>query len=156
MNPLFLTVLKGAAPYLVAGALGFFAAWWMQGLRVTAVEQDFKEYRLAQDVLATKAEAKATADREASGIEYAKKLEVLRDDSEIFKRCIAAGKCTGLPKQPAMPGLKLQTSVGLNGTGPNTVPAAGEPTTPQVILDCAQTTLMNNALQADIEKQGAK
>lgn len=152
MNPLLLTALRSALPYLLAGAAGFASAYWIQGLRITSAVQEFAQYKLDEQRQAQEAKVKADEQRAATAAGYHKQLEALENDNEIYRRCIAAGKCGGMPKQPAMPGLKLQATTGITRPGTDAVPAAGEPA-PQVVLDCAKTTLMLNRLQDDIERQ---
>lgn len=148
-----LPILRMIWPYLLAASVGFAGAWYIQGLRVESAKNEFEAYKVEQQRLLNEANLAAEKRRKESSDEYRKNLGKLKEDGEAFKRCVAAGKCGGLLQHvPSCPGSKVPTSIGTNGTSTNAVPSAGE-SAPQVIEDCAITTLQLNQLQADIEKQ---
>lgn len=161
----FLSALRLFWPYLIAFALGGViagnGAWQIQGQRLTSAEQRFTQYK--QDQTTQRQAAQDAADKQRKESEHAHfiktdelKKQVLAGD--VFRRCVDAGKC-GRVQQPAAAacsGVRLPSAVGLNGTIADTVPARPEPAAdsePEVIGDCAITTLQLNDLQADIEAQ---
>ncbi len=157
----WLSILRLIAPYAICVAIGFGAAWKVQGLRVTAAEQDLVEYQQAQVQAQIEAEKAAERRRKETADEYQSKLASLEADHETYKRCVAAGKCGArvvrvrdLPNS-AVSGISPPGRV--DESRPDTVPAAGEVAAEDGILkDCARTTLQLNQLQADIEKQWGK
>ena len=166
MSPLVGTLIKSALPYTIAAAVGFGAAWWVQGLNVTAAKNDrdrianqYGNYKVEQQRLKNEAEAKAEQRRKETEDEWARKYEQLEKDGNAFRRCVAAGKCGGLrvvPACPGGPGLRLPAAGGADGGGGSAVPPPGEPAAqdePEVIRDCAKVQLRLNELQADIERQ---
>jgi len=154
MNPLFLTFLKGAIPYLIAAIAGFSLAFGIQELRLTAVEQDFREYKL--DVLAEierQTDIANTKRKKASNdyIQAKADLKKAIDTGEVFKRCVAAGKC-GVRNNPvySCTDNRIPTTGEPDGVGTNPVSTSvGD----AAINECATTTLMLNKLQTDIESQ---
>lgn len=149
-----LPLLRMFAPYLIAAGVGVSAAWYIQGVRLDAAHNEFEEYKNEQQRLINEATAKADKQREESANEYRKNIEKLKADGKAFERCVAAGKCGGVSGMPNGSGVKLSPSGGIDATGTNTIPSP-RGIAPQVIEECAQTTLQLNSLQADIEKQGA-
>lgn len=155
MNPLMLK----AAPYVIAAALAFGLAWWIQGLRITAAEQEFKDYRQEQVRLIQEAEDAADKQRIDAGKAYNDMAKGLADEiakGEVFKRCVAAGRCgSRVSNVPAGSGIRLPPPGSVDGTSANTVPLAGEPAeeSSQLANDCAVTTLMLNQLQTGVEAQ---
>lgn len=150
-----LPLLRFIAPYLIAAGVGFSGAWYVQGVRLDAAHNEFAAYKTEQQRLINEATAKADKQREESADEYRKNVAKLKADGEVFRRCVAAGKCGGLSGVPGGSGIKLSASGGIDATGTDTIPAAGG-STPQVLIDCAATTLQLNSLQSDIEKQSEK
>ena len=159
MNPLALTILKRLIPFAIAAALGFSAAWYIQGLRITAAKQDFTTY--VQQIRQEAQDAKDEADRqrEQAQRDYAaasKQLEDALARGDALSRCIAAGKCRGMPKQPVCAGSSaapVQAPTGVDGASADAVFAAASVANEGVIADCARTTLQINQLQADIKAQ---
>lgn len=138
------------APYLIAAALafgsGFSAAWYLQGVRLTSARNDLVEYKvqIADNVRHEQEVAQKQQTETANA--WARNLEAIRADNDGLRRCIAAGKCRGLPVVPVCgPALKLPASGRPDETGAYAVSDA-------LIKDCQVTTGMLNALQADIEK----
>lgn len=156
------SLLRAAAPYAIAAAVGFGAAWWLQGVRLDAernatakVQTDFDNWKVEQQRLKNEADAKAEQRRKETQDEWIAKYEQLRRDGEAYRRCVAAGKCGGLRVVPACPrgaDSGVPAPERTDAPGADAVPPAGE-SAPPVIEDCAMTTLMLNQLQADIEKQ---
>lgn len=149
---IFLSFLRMAWPYLLAASVGFGAAWNLQGLRLDAANNKFDAYKVEQQRLINEAKEKADKQREESEHDFKLKLDKLKADGDIFKRCVASGKCGGMLGVSPNPSPKLSPSGQPNATGADTVSTAGGDA-PQVVIDCAQTTLQLNQLQADIEKQ---
>ena len=162
MNPLFLRII----PVAISAAAGFAIAWWIQGLRVTAAEQEVtaaeqahKDY--VQQLTQESQDAKAEADRQRDQAQrdYAaasKQLEDAIARGDALSRCIAAGKCRGMPKQPVCAGSStpgLQAPSGIDDSSADAVFAAASVADEGVIADCARTTLQINQLQADIKAQ---
>lgn len=145
--------LKFFWPYLVAASIGFGGAWEVQAVRLDAANNRLVAYK--NEVVQAKAEAKDAAEkqRKETDDEYAENLATLANDHDAaYQRCIAAGKCRGMRPVPSCSGNGISPPVRPDGSGTDAVPAAGEPA-PEVITDCARTTLMINQLQADIAKQ---
>lgn len=155
-------ILRFAAPYAIAASVGFGAAWWVQGVRIDAAKNDtaevqnaFLTYHNEQERLALEKEREQIRRQEATTKDWKEKLDALKNDHEVYRRCVAAGRCGGLRPVSAAPGghgIRLSAASGTDDSGADPVPAAGEPA-PPVVLDCAETTLQLNILQADIEAQ---
>lgn len=154
----WLTIARFALPYAICLIVGFGIAWQLQGLRVTAVQQDFEEYKLEQQRLKNEAEIAAEKRRKETIDEYQTKIDVLEADHDTYKRCVAAGKCGArtirVPVLPDRTGLRVPPSGGVAETRTDAIPAPGEVAAEdEVLKDCARTTLQLNQLQDDIEKQ---
>ena len=159
MNPLALALLKRLIPFAIAAALGFSAAWYIQGLRTTAAKQDFTTY--VQQIRQEAQDAKDEADRqrEQAQRDYAaasKQLEDALSRGDALSRCIAAGKCRGMPKQPVCASSSdpsVSTANGVDEASADAVFAAARVADEGVIADCARTTLQINQLQQSIRLQ---
>ena len=166
MSPFALALLKRLIPFAIAAAIGFGMAWSIQGLRITAAEQatvdakqDFTTF--VQKVRQEAQDAKDEADRqrEQAQRDYATASQQLEDAiarGDALSRCIAAGKCRGVPKRPvcaSSPAASVQTPIGVDEAGADAVFAAASVADEGVIADCARTTLQINQLQADIKAQ---
>ena len=166
MSPIVFALLKRLLPFVIAAAIGFGLAWSLQGLRLTAVEQEViaaeqahKEY--VQQLTQEAQDAKDEADRQRDQAQrdYAaasKQLEDAIARGDALSRCIAAGKCRGMPKQPVCAGSStpgLQAPSGIDDSSADAVFAAASVADEGVIADCARTTLQINQLQADIKAQ---
>ena len=157
----WLPILRLIAPYVIIFAIGFGAAWQIQGLRVTAAEQDLVDYKQSQAQAQIEAEKAAEKRRKETADEYQKKLDSLEHDHDTYRRCVAAGKCGArivrVRDVPDGTGIRVPSAGGANAAGADAVPAAGEVAAEDGILkDCARTTLQLNQLQSDIEKQWGK
>lgn len=159
MNTLILGALRAAVPYLAAGAVGFGLAWQIQGLRVESVEIEFDRYKIDQADAFIKAAEAADRQRKDSAHAYREKQAELDKQiaaGDAYRRCVAAGKCGALTiRVPvgatcASPG--LPPGAGADAAGTDAVPA-GDVAAPEVIGDCAVTTLRLNELQGAIEGQ---
>lgn len=166
MNPLALALLKRLIPFAIAAAFGFGAAWSIQGLRITAAKQETVDAKqdfttFVQKVRQEAQYAKDEADRQRDQAQrdYAaasKQLEDAIARGDALSRCIAAGKCRGMPKQPvcaSSPAPGLQAPIGVDEASADAVFAASSVADEGVIADCARTTLQINQLHADIKAQ---
>ena len=159
-NPMVLLALLAAA--FVAGATsGGSFAWWVQGVRLTAAEQNHTAY--VQNLKAQEQENRDKADRkrEVAAQQYADLERRLNDEIEsgvVYRRCVAAGKCGARVLKPTScsASIRIQTVSGVDEAGANAIPAGREPAAEgadDVVSDCAVTTLRLNRLQAEIEGQ---
>lgn len=166
-------VLAIAVAIFAAGATtGGGTAWWIQGLRVTSAQQDTKEikasfdkYVLDQQVLDFRNREAAFTQREKQEKDYAdlsKALDKEITDGQVYRRCVAAGRC-GVRNDPMPPGSGNGLSTaGLTheGSADAVSPGAGAAAPSEegdqcraIADDCAVTTLMLNRLQIGIESQ---
>lgn len=155
MNPLVIQFFRCLLPYAVALGLGFSAAFYIQGIRIQAVKNEFNAYKTEQQRLKNEAEIAAEKRRKETADEYERKLKELGSAYDGYRRCVALGKCNGLQSMPGGAGSGISTPGGANANSTNPVPAAGG-VAPEVIGDCMNTTLQLNELQRDIEKQMKK
>lgn len=166
MNPILLALLKRLIPFAIAAAVGFGLAWSIQGLRITAAKQEtitaeqaHKDYvqQLTQEAQDAKDEADRQRDESQKAYAAASiQLEDALARGDALSRCIAAGKCRGMPKQPVCAGssaASLSTPIGVDEASADAVFAAASVADEGVIADCARTTLQINQLQADIRTQ---
>lgn len=160
-NPMVLVWIV-LASFAAGAASGGSAAWWIQGLRITSVEQEFTSYK--QAIKEQELHHKAAEDqrRQDAAIEYAAQQGVLNHEIEkgdVYRRCVAAGKCGARVLKPTAcsASVRLPSFGGIDGCGANAVPAARESAAeneaPEVVSDCAVTTLRLNHLQDAIELQ---
>lgn len=166
-----LALLKKFWPYIVAVALGAAiggkVAWMVQGVRIDAakadaasVRADFEQYKADQIAAKNEADRVAEKQRAEAAVQYANLKGELKDEiakGEVFKRCVAAGKCGALVvrvpvESGCSAGIRIPPASGFDGAGAHAVPLDREPAA-EVANDCAVTTLMLNRLQADIEAQ---
>lgn len=152
MNPTIIQFFVRLLPYAIAASVGFGAAFYIQGLRITDEKQKHVAYVQEQEQARIDAEKAAEEQRKETANEWRAKLELLAKDHDAYKRCVAAGKCGGLRPVSCSPSLRIPASGGIDGSGTDPVSASGE-SSPEVINDCAKTQLMLNQLQDDIEKQ---
>lgn len=134
------------------------AAWWAQGLNVTAEEQKFTKYQQTQTALIQAEKDRATLQREKAGQDYEKLSSILNDEINqhvVLQRCVSAGKCGVRNKPvPSCTGIRLPTAGQSDDAGADAISliASAAEESP-VVNDCAVTTLMLNQLQHDIENQ---
>lgn len=165
MEVLTLALLRRAIPFVIAVGVGFSAAWFIQGVRVTdaknatvAADQALTTYKQAQVQAALDAKDLADKAREESAKIYATMSEALNDQiksGEVYKRCVAAGKCGVVRYMSCAAGIRLPASGGGNDSSADTVPAGQETATAdyQLANDCAIATLRANRLQLGIAGQ---
>lgn len=166
MNAALIELAKRLIPFAIAAAIGFAFAWWIQGLRITAAKQETVDAKqdfttFVQKVRQEGQDAKDQADRQRDKAErdYAAANQQLEDAlarGDALSRCIAAGKCRGMPKQPvcaSSPAPGLQAPIGVDEASADAVFAASSVADEGVIADCARTTLQINQLHADIKAQ---
>lgn len=154
MSTLLIMLLKNALPYLVAGIAGFGLAFGIQELRLTRVEQQFAQYKIDQEVIIQHQIDQAVIQRKKAYDDFLQSKAILQKEieaGETFRRCVAAGKCGRVQRDmPACPSTSISPAGNSNAIGSDTVPVV---TGDAAINECAQTTLMLNKLQADIEAQ---
>lgn len=166
MNPLALALLKRLIPFAIAMAVGFGAAWSIQGLRITAAKQETVDAKqdfttFVQKVRQEAQDAKDEADRQRDQArrDYAtasKQLEDALARGDVLSRCIAAGRCRGMPKQPVCASgstAPVSPAAGVDDASADAVFAAAAVADEGVIADCARTTLQINQLQRAIKSQ---
>ena len=170
-----LALLKKFWPYIVAAALGAAIggklAWSIQGYRIDSakrdtakVEAEFEQYKAEQIRLHNERERVAEKQRAEAAATFIQLKGELNDEiakGEVFKRCVAAGRC-GAVRVPIQScsgsGIAAAPTTRLNATGENPIPLAGKLAAPasgefEVVNDCAIATLQLNRLQVFIEVQ---
>lgn len=166
MSPFALALLKRLIPFAIAAVIGFGLAWSIQGLRITAAKQDtitaeqaHKDYvqQLTQEAQDAKDEADRQRDESQKAYAAAsKQLEDAIARGDALSRCIAAGKCRGMPKQSVCadsPAAGISAPGGVDDASADAVFAAAAVADEGVIADCARTTLQINQLQRAIKSQ---
>lgn len=165
MDPITLRLFKTFGPYLLVAAtaafVGFSGAWYIQGLRLTAAKNDttevqnaFLAYHNEQERLALEKEQEQLRRQASTDKDWKEKLNDLKNDHDVYRRCVAGGRCGGLrpvPAQAAGDGVRLSPAGRSDEAGTDAISAAGGAA--PVVLDCAETTLQLNVLQADVEAQ---
>lgn len=143
--------------FFIGAAVAGGAAWKVQGLRIESAKQEFSAYKLKEQKAAQDAKDKADKAREEAAKQYQHLSEKLDDEINsgvVYRRCVAAGKCgvrTVYINKPGVP-----ASTGTNAASADAIPAGQVTATeigPEVVTDCAITTLRLNALQEAIENQ---
>ena len=156
-----LSLLSRFWPHLIAFALGAWSAAAVQEIRIERVEQEFTAYKQTIEQQALRHEAAENVRRQDNAIEYAAQQGVLNYEIEqgvVYRRCVAAGKCGVRQPTACSASLRLPTLGGIDAAGANAILAGREPAeesgeAPEVVGDCAVTTLRLNRLQAEIEGQ---
>ena len=152
--------IASLVPWLIAAALGL--GFGVQTHRLDNAKLEFSDYKVAQQKEVQRQITVADKQREESANEYQevkKQLEASIKTGEVFKRCVAAGKCgVRYVTVPPRTVKSLSPASRANAASADSVPVAGEPAAEvadvgDVVTDCARTTLQLNMLQADIEKQ---
>ena len=153
-----LIFLRTTWPYLLAAIVGAVLAWQVQSIRVSSAKRDtadvkrqFEDYKTEQKRLLVVAGEQAEKRREKTIKDWSDKYGKLKNDTDIYKRCVAAGKCGRVSNLSGGSGIKLPAASGIDGSVAHAIFTPGD--NPEVIKDCAMTTLQLNALQADIEAQ---
>lgn len=134
-------LLLRAAPYLIAGAVGFGAAWYIRGLAVTAAEQELVEYQ--QSVV--------KAVQSAREYEHAKNIEAQNAwaaNMDALRRTWRTGWVPMLPATTSEPARPLPPAPGTDDPCKESVGIAR-----RVTEELGETTLQLNELQRRIESQ---
>ena len=157
-----LLLIRQFWPYVLVGAMSFSGAWYIQGLRLTAQEQTFEQYKIEEQKQSLEAIQDANKQRDLSSSQYSSaksQLDAERNTNAAYRRCVAAGKCGAISMQ-SCPSSQTNNSPPPNGTDaastdtvPTTGQSAAEESTPPVVNECAGTTLQLNKLQEFIEGQ---
>ena len=147
--------------YILIGIVALLAlGLGVQTLRLGKARLEFSEYKVAQQEEIQRQIDLANKKRKESADEYRKvkkQLEVSIASGEVLKRCIAAGKC-GVQHYAANSDSKgISATTRANAARAVAISAGRESTeevvAPEVVIDCARTTLQLNMLQTDIERQ---
>lgn len=151
---MILALLRQFYPYILAASVGFGAAWSVQGFRLTAEKQRFTEYKQEQTRLQQEAIDHANKQRDASAKAYAdaqRKLQAEIDSHAVYRRCVASGRC-GVRPDSGSTGIRVSPTVLPDASSQDAIFApAGSAET--LANECAETTLVLNMLQRDIEGQ---
>lgn len=155
-----LELLRRFWPYIVAFAVGFSMAWgvaWgIQGLRLSSAKQEFTDYKLEQQRIVQQSIDLMQKKRQEAANDYQakqKQLEVSIRDGEVFRRCVAAGRCGVRVVNTCSPGISVSPKPGGDATGPDAISVIAGATENPVVNDCAKTTLILNQLQREVENQ---
>ncbi len=137
MNPLILARLGIAALVFFAG---FGSAWYIQGLRLTAAQQELVDWQQAQ----------VKAVQSARDYEYAQNVEAQNAWSKNLDELRRTWRNGWVPKLPGSggTGFSLPTPGGTDGPREDAVSVAG-----RLAEDCSETTLQLNQLQQRVESQ---
>lgn len=147
--------------YILIGIVALLAlGLGVQTLRIGKAKLEFAEYKVAQQEEIQRQIDLANKKRKESADEYRKvkkQLEVSIASGEVLKRCVAAGKC-GVQHYAASSDSKgISAATRANAARAVAISAGREPAeevvAPEVVIDCARTTLQLNMLQTDIERQ---
>lgn len=141
MNPMILQAFRYAIPYAITFGLGFCAAWYVQGLRVTSAKQDLVDYRqAAKDKLLAEKERHAQINEEARDGWIA--------SVDALHQCYKSGRCRVPVASGGMPsgGLSAPASRA-DASSVDTVPSPA-----RVAEECAVETLKLIQLQDWVEK----
>ena len=149
-----------ACPYLAIALL--VTVIGTQSRQLTEVQKEFEDYKQEQQ----QANEDYTHDlerlrttNEALAKAATAQLATDMDAGEVFRRCVAAGKCRSVPVKPDhCPAAAVQTVQGSHEARGTTVPVTTEPAASgldcsSLVNDAAQVQLRLNLLQAEIESQ---
>jgi hypothetical protein len=160
---IYLQMLRAALPYLACAAIGFAPAWWVQGLRIERLKQSHAAYVLKQADEAQAAIDAANKLKDQSDHDYQvskSKLDEEMQRGEVYRRCVAAGKCGAVVRVQSCSGQAPAPAAAgsADAARPDSVPPAGERAeerseAPPVVNECAATTLTLNKLQNLVEAQ---
>lgn len=140
MNPLLWARIGMA---VAVASVGFMLAWYIQGLRVTAVKQELVSFQQAAIALQQAEKARTDKLNEETSNDWIKNMDALH-------QCYKSGRCGVRPGAGGMPsgGLSAPTSTA-NGTSGDDLP-----TPSRIVRDCAEETLKLLSLQRWIEGVG--
>ena len=156
-----LELLRRFWPYIVAFAIGFSMAWgiaWkIQGVRLDRAQNEFTDYKLEQQRIVQESIDLMNKKRQEVANDFLSKEAALKKDieaGEVFKPDESGGgKFAGCVVPTCSPGISLPALGGSNANGPDAISAFTGTTEDPVIGDCAQTTLILNQLQKEVENQ---
>lgn len=137
MNPLILESFRRAMPYMVIAGLGFMAAWYIQGLRITSAKQEFVEFKQKLKQAQQDEKDRQTKISEETTDAWHQNLNALHEyyRKRMLPRAGSGGNGLSAP------------AGGIDGAGQDAVPAPA-----RVAEDAAETTLQLNQLQDWIER----
>lgn len=143
MNSLMITMLRSALPYAIAALIGASCAWYIQGLRITAAQQDLTAYKQAAAAAVIMEKERTDVVSEQVSNDWAANLVALRDN---YARRMLSGS-TG--KAPAVPVTAVATDAAAadSGTGAGGV-------APPLTQRCAETTMQLLFLQSWVREIG--
>lgn len=132
MNPMIIELFRRAIPYVIAACVGFGAAFYIQGLRVTAAKQELIDFKLKAREAMQDEKDRQEAIAEKTNEDWHKNLDALH---EYYRKRMLPQTLGG--------GVTLPGTTGLaNGAGQDAVPAPA-----RVAEEAAETTLQLNMLQ---------
>lgn len=137
MNPLMLTVLRSALPYAVAALIGASCAWYIQGLRITAAQQDLIAYKQAAAAAVMEEKERTDVVSEQVSNDWAANLVALRDSYARRVLPRSTGKAPGVSDAAGT----VDATTADAGTGATGI-------TPPLMQRCAETTLQLLFLQS--------
>ncbi len=143
MNPLMLTVLRSALPYAVAALIGASCAWYIQGLRITAAQQDLIAYKQAAAAAAMEEKERTDVVSEQVSNDWAANLVALRDS---YARRVLPGSTGKAPGVSASPDA-VDVATTDAGTGAGGI-------APPLTQRCAETTMQLLFLQSWVREVG--
>lgn len=169
-NPMII-IWIALAGFVAGIGVGGSAAWWFQGLRVAhaqnetaKIKGEFEAFKIDLKRQEVENAEKAQQESAKNGDDFRRlknELEKQIQDGEVFKRCVAAGKCGArvVRVQSCNTGCSsagIAPRPGANAIGTDSVPLAGGSTEEgcqALANDAAKTTLILNKLQERIESQ---
>lgn len=146
-------------PYAVCAAIAAWAAWQMQGVRITRAEQALVTLQQEQEQERIALQSAAAARQRRAETTYLEQLDALNKqvkDGDALRRCIAAGKCGVIVRNASSCAGGVQAVEVHDGNGGGSVPSTGEFATEvsaEVVNDCAKVQFRLNRLQSEIEDQ---
>jgi len=143
MNPLMLTVLRSALPYAIAALIGASCAWYIQGLRITAAQQDLTEYKQAAAAAVISEKERTDVVSEQVSNDWAANLVALRDSYARRVLSGSTGKAPGVPDSP----IAVDATTADAGTGAGGI-------APPLTQRCAETTMQLLFLQSWVREVG--
>lgn len=143
MNPLMLTVLRSALPYAVAALIGASCAWYIQGLRITAAQQDLIAHKQAAAAAAMEEKERTDVVSEQVSNDWAANLVALRDSYARRVLPRSTGKAPGVSASPDAVDVATTDA----GTGAGGI-------APPLTQRCAETTMQLLFLQSWVREVG--
>lgn len=158
---MFWAIVRPFVPHIMAFIVGFGIALKIQDYKITGLKQEHTEYIQEQTRLVQEEIRHANEQREKSAKDYESAKKDLASQvaaGDVYRRCVAAGKCGVLAISGSQNG-SVPPAGRADGTSSDTVPTAGvgssqiDDKNNTLASDCATTTLMLNHLQRNIEQQ---